>query len=433
MTTTFLSAKNSVPATTWRLGTAAVIMALALDPLGSGPKAVALAVVFLAGIQVLLSKPVDDTTNTALLTLAAVVVCISAVEILNPNVPSLAVGLIGFRKSATFLLGIVIGLGWRGSRVRGLRLAWWCLFTSAVISLIVHLALPSVEQSIARRSGFYSRHIAGFERMQGILAGPFHVSMLGAFLFISALSPSIVIAQRWVRVTAAAVGLACVYFAQVRAGFAAIAIGALVMTLVTGSAKRWAGRLISIAALSVLAVVFINPLTEYALKVPALRVLVTHGLDDARFVGRYSAWTTSLDLIDRSPLFGSGAGSAGSTLDAFFFGAQHVTPHNDFLKYAVEGGVIQGLLFLLLCIGLAIAVRPRRDPTHFGMAAGLPLLAFASAGSAVDAIPVSLVMAVIVGLCARKEITAPAAGTNMTAYSDRHRPERSLAGRKSPM
>jgi len=395
-------------------------MSFVLDPLGNGPKTVAFVVVLLAAIQVFVSKPVDDTVNITLLVLTAIIVGIAALEILNPNVPSLDVGLIGFRKSVTFLLGVAMGLGWRGSRMRGLRLAWGCLFAEAVISLFIHLAFPSIERAIVRRSGLSSWMIGGVERMQGLLGGPFHVSMLGAFLFISAFAPGIVIRQRWLRVTAAVVGLGCVYFSQVRTGMAAIAIGALILTVATGSARRWVGRLISISAVGVLAVLFIDPLTEYARKVTALRILMDSGMEDTRFTGRYATWSKSLDMIDRSPLVGSGSGSAGDTLDPYFAGAEHVTSHNVFLKYTVEGGVLQGILFVALCIGLGLAVRRRRDPTSFGVAAGVTFLVFGAVGSAVEAVPVSLGMAVIVGLCARKKATTSADDAASITRSARH-------------
>lgn len=395
-------------------------MSFVLDPWGNGPKTVAFVVVLLAAIQVFVSKPVDDTANITLLVLTAIIVGIAALEILNPNVPSLDVGLIGFRKSATFLLGVAMGLGWRGSRLSGLKLAWGCLLAEAVISLGIHLALPSIENSIGRRSGIYTRTIGGVERMQGLLGGPFHVSMLGAFLFLSAFAPSVVIRQRWLRVTAAVVGLACVYFSQVRVGMVTIAIGALILPIVTGSARRWVGRLFSVAAVGLLAVIFIDPLNEYARKVTALRVLLDNGLDDSRFTARFGSWSNGLDMVDRSPLVGFGSGSAGDTMNDYFVGFEFVTSHNMFLKYAVEGGVFQMMLFLFLCIGLGLAVRRRRDPTGFGLAAGLTVLVFGATGSAVEALPVSLGLAVIMGLCARQQTAVPADGAASTTRSSRH-------------
>jgi O-antigen ligase len=404
---------ENLSATTWRLGSAALITAFAMDPLGNLPNVAVLAVLFVAGLQVLITKPVGDRSNVALLLLASVIVAIASLEVLNPNVPSLEVGLVGFRKSATFVLGVVIGLGWRGSRMRGLRLAWWCMFLVGALSLVVHLAFPSVEKLVSRGAGEYTSMLSGIERMQGMLAGPFHVSLLGAFLVVSALAPGLVIRKGSLRAVAAAVGMGCVYFSQVRTGLVAVAVGTLVMAITTGSAKRWTNRILATAALLALAVIYINPLTEFVRLNTAVASLLDRGLQDRRFTGRFETWQTSIDLIDRSPFFGWGSGSAGDTLGVSFAAGQHVTAHNVFLKYAVEGGVVQGLLFIALCVGLLLAVRPRRDATRFGLAAAVPLLVFGLLGSAVESLPVSLGLAVIWGLCAGKSHTnlGPVEGT----------------------
>jgi O-antigen ligase len=194
--------------------------------------------------------------------------------------------------------------------------------------------------------------------------------------------------------------MACVYFSQVRTGFVALALGGLVMTVATGSAQRWTNRLIAAAALLALAVIYIDPLTEFARRNTAFARLLDTGLQDSRFTSRFGTWQTSVDLVDRSPFFGWGSGSAGDTLGASFALGQHITAHNVFLKYAVEGGVLQGLLFLALCVALLIAVRPRRDATRFGLAAAIPLLVFGSLGASVESLPVSFGLAVIWGLCA---------------------------------
>lgn len=396
----------TAPPNVWRLGSAAVILAFAFDPLGASANVAVLAIILVASFQVLLNKPVDHTTNVALLVLSALIVIIAALEILNPNVPSLTVGLLGFRKSATFVLGVIIGLGWRGLRTHGLRVTWWCMFITAAASLAIHLAFPQIEKAIPRDADKYTALIRGVERMQGFLAGPFHISMLGVFLFLSALAPRLVIAQRWVRVSAAGVGLACVYFAQVRTGLVALAVGAVVMMLATGTAQRWARRLIVIAGLCLLGVLYVDPLTQYANQFTALRLLLNSGIDDSRFGARFTSWSTGWDMVSRSPLMGYGSGSSGDTLGSHFIGGEHVTSHNTFLKYAVEGGVVQGALFLSLIVGLAVAVRPRRDPSRFGLAALVTFVVFGLVGAAPESIPVSFALAVIIGLCAHKPVSA---------------------------
>lgn len=399
---TIVSARYDGP---WKLGSAAVVLAFALDPLGTLPGVLIFVVVLVAALQAFSARRMNEATGFALLALTGVVIVIAALEVLNPNVPSLTVGLLGFRKSATFFLGIAIGLGWRGSRLQGLRLTWWCMFVAAAVSLVVHLALPSLEQSIPRSADKYTSLIDDVTRMQGLFAGPFHVSMAGVFLFLAALAPGYVIRSRALRIASATVGLACVYFAEVRTGIVAVAIGAVVMMLVTGSRGRWTHRLLMLLALGGLSVMYIGPLTEQARKLTAFRRLLDNGLDDTRFTGRFATWTTSLDMIDESPFIGSGSGSAGDTLGVYFAAGQHVTSHNTFLKYAVEGGIFQGVLVAALCVGIVVAARPSRDPTRFGVAAGVTFLVFAAVGAAPESIPMSLGLAVILGLCTQNTVS----------------------------
>lgn len=419
---------------TWRLGTTAVLLAFALDPLGTIPNTVVLAVVLAAALQVLHSRSPEHAVNSALLVISFLIVLVAALEILNPNVPSLTIGLLGFRKSATFVLGVIIGLGWRGSRMRGLRLTWYCMFVVAVASIVIHQAFPSIEDSITRGAGEYVATIGGAQRMQGILAGPFHVAMLGAFLFVSALAPGRVIRSPWLRLMGGGVGLASIYLAQVRTGIVAIAVGAIVMTFAGGSIRRWVNRSLILVSFGTLAVFFIGPITDYARNFPALRLLLERGLEENRFARRYTTWSHGLQMIEHSPFIGYGSGSAGDTLGGYFTGADHITVHNTFLKYAIEGGLIQGLLFASLCVALIVAVRPAKDPTGFGAAAAVTFFVFAFVIAAPESMPVSFGLAVIMGLCANQssannDIGEAPCASEFDALESRHPVGRS-GGRK---
>ena len=387
---------------TWRLGSAAVVISFAFDPLGAQANTVALLAVIVAALQVFGRIPTDYSANSMLLVLSGAIVGIAALEILNPNVPSLSVGLVGFRKTATFVLGIIVGLGWRGSRLQGLRLTWWCMLTAGAVSLVVHIGFPAVAQAVPRAAGQYTSMIGGTMRMQGLLAGPFHVSMLGVFLVLSALAPACIIRQRWLRAVAAMAGLACVYLAQVRTGLLALAIGAMVMLFVARSLDQFIYRLTAVVVLAVSGVAFAGPIIEFARRFELVGRILDYGLDDSRFVGRFDNWLRGWELVERSPLTGWGSGSAGDTLGQSFLGFEHVTSHNAVLKLAIEGGLLQGILFLSLCVGLVWAVRPAQDPSHWGLAAATTFIVFGAVGAAQEALPVSLGLAVIWGLCAGK-------------------------------
>ncbi len=394
----------------WRLGSTALVLAFVAAPLGNAANAIALALLLAAALQVVLANAghgsAAQNVNRVLLFLAVAIIFIAALQVLNPNIPTLQVGLVGFRKSATFLLGAIIGVGWLGNPVRALRLAWWCLYATAVISLVVHFALPSLEQAITRQAGAAVVEIgdsAGSSiRMQGLLAGPFHISLMGTFLFLSAIAPG-VISNRILRLSAAGAGFACVFASGVRTGFVALAIGALVIGAYSGSVSRFVGRIVAVVIFSVIGFLFRGPIIELARTVPAIRYTLDQGLRDRRFTGRMDSWSEGLEMVGKSPLIGYGSGSSGDSLERYFARSDFVVSHNAFLKYFVEGGMFQGFLFISLCIGFALAIRPGRDSTRLGLAAGIPMLVFAMTGSAVEAIPVSLGLAVILGLCSRPD------------------------------
>jgi O-antigen ligase len=418
---------DNVRPTTWLLGSAAIVSAFVLDPLGPAPGVVSLSVLLLAALQVFISKPFDSDSSRGLIALTAAIVFIAAIEILNPNIPSIEIGLIGFRKSAAFILALTIGLGWRGSRMRALRLVWWCMFVTAVTSLLVYLLFPSIEQAVTRGADRWSAELDGAARMQGLLSGPFHISMLGVFLALSALAPSLVLPRLWLRLAAMAVGLACVSFSLVRTGFLALIFGSIVMLLAAGTARLWALRTIGFAGLVAAVAVFSTPIAEYAQRNVAIKRIFDQGLGDQRVTGRYDTWGRSIDLISRSPFVGHGSGSAGDTLGYAFAGREHVTSHNVFLKYAVEGGVIQMALLFALVTAVALAVRPARDPSRFGMAAGVTILGFSLTGSALEAIPVSVGLAVVLGLCVRTRSPRDSthAGVEAHGYASKLRDENS--------
>jgi O-antigen ligase len=231
--------------------------------------------------------------------------------------------------------------------------------------------------------------------------------MLGVFLFLTALVPGIGVRQGRLRVVAAGIGLACVYFSQVRTGLIALAIGVLVLTIASGSLQRWVNRLLVLVSLVILGLVFVDPLTTYASQFTALRTLLERGIEDTRFTHRFTSWSTSLDMIDASPFTGYGSGSAGDTLGPYFAAGEHVTSHNTFMRYAVEGGVLQAVLVAVLCVGLLVAVRPSRDTTYYGLIAGTTFLVFAFVGAAPESLPIAFGLAVTWGLCAFRRPATP--------------------------
>jgi O-antigen ligase len=100
-------------------------------------------------------------------------------------------------------------------------------------------------------------------------------------------------------------------------------------------------------------------------------------------------------------LFGAGPGSAGSTLGARFPFIDYVTPHNDVLKFAVEGGLVGGLLFVLFNFSLLKTSIKKIHSDFILLIIFIIWLSFGSVTSMVEAQPFSTLFCIYFGYTAR--------------------------------
>ena len=77
---------------------------------------------------------------------------------------------------------------------------------------------------------------------------------------------------------------------------------------------------------------------------------ILHATEDSRLTNRFITWNEAYALFLEKPFLGYGMGSAGDTMAAHGIAYNWVTPHNAFIKVAVEMGMIGLILFLLVCI-----------------------------------------------------------------------------------
>jgi O-antigen ligase len=71
--------------------------------------------------------------------------------------------------------------------------------------------------------------------------------------------------------------------------------------------------------------------------------------------GRVAIWAVSWNSLWDSPWFGKGPGAANDLVDAVFEGISH--PHNEYLRFAIDGGLLGLSLFLVGGIQLLIFTR----------------------------------------------------------------------------
>src|SRR5438445_9251646 len=158
-----------------------------------------------------------------------------------------------------------------------------------------------------------------------------------------------------------------------------IVVCALGSLLLMAARRRW-GSLVGVAAAAVVG------LGAALLVVPGLGTFVWETLtwQSLSSGGHIADWTAGLDQVVRSPL---GAGLGATDIVAARFGVRGLTGDNQYLKYAVELGVIGLLLHVgVIVAALASGVRAwRAAPETWAGTTGL-LLVTVTAGLALNAL-----------------------------------------------
>lgn len=315
---------------------------------------------------------------------------------LLPNVPSIEIGVLGLRKTAFCLIGLIIATTVPIKRVRSVELTTiWILLAGTALSVVLYLFFPAVEAALVDRSAadVYTGLFGGVPRLQGIYAGPFHSVFAALILLVWGLTrfrANVILAT-----LAIIFGLASLNLANVRTAYAALAIAVLFAALALPSASQKAKSLIIIAVAAIATLSIVHQF--FPARMAFLSQIINFD-EDSRFLGRLSQYSEGVSMFSQSPIWGWGAGSAGDTLERFFVSGEHVTSHNIFLKIAVEGGIIGVALWVALFVSI-IRKLPRSKNTR-STAVGLVavLIGMGLTGSALEALPLTFLLFFLVGL-----------------------------------
>lgn len=318
---------------------------------------------------------------------------------LNPNVPDLSTAILGVRKSTFVFVGVSVGLLWpRKSAVYAERFVIVLLVAGGFASLVLHLGLPSVEQGLQRASGLYTGLFADKPRLEGIYPGPFHVALLGTFLMLRAWHLSLTPDKRslLLGLSLGVFGFALVALAEVRTAYVTLAV-AILFTIVfapqrlAGSRTRLILRALAIVAVG--ALFLVSGLGANS----ALNSLPTIA-NSTRATNRISSIDIGLRAFGYNPVFGNGPGSAGAADAQDFPLGFHVTADDEYLAVLVEGGLVGILVIGFACFAVARTVPGLTNPRSPSAAALYCLLVFCATTNAFEAIPVSVLLGVLVGL-----------------------------------
>lgn len=384
----------------------------------------------LAGAYALwLMTPQDARRGKSVVGWVTAIIVVWAVLAFHPNVPTLSTGMLGFRKTVLAFAGIVLGCAVASSMIgRFERLVIGSLASALAVSIFGFYFVPDIEQLVSRSAGEYTSLYAGQARLQGIFSGPFHVSAGGVLLICW-----VIVRWKEHRVLAAlyaVIGMVSVYLSLVRSAYVALAIVVLVAVLFSPAAQTMFRRA---------AIVVVGGAGIYALSVFTQSNLfataqsISDFSTDGRFLNRLPGYERGLALVGDSPLYGWGSGSAGDTMGAAFdqVGA-HVTPHNILLKFAVEGGFIGLLLIVALFVALWRRMPVTSSQARLGVLAGVSLLGFGISLSAIETLPVSYFVMVMIGLGVHDREKTKAEAARPTAHPSLTRLGRRTAPHRTP-
>ncbi|WP_032405381.1 O-antigen ligase family protein [Rhodococcoides fascians] len=332
---------------------------------------------------------------------AVAITCFWFLLMFNDNIPSVSVGILGFRKSVLALGGLILGCSIAAAQVRSAEaLVIRTLTAGLAISIIGRLWIPALDDIGADKSAdSYTALFDGARRLQGIFAGPFHVAVCGVFLLGWCL-----VRFRRHKIEASLVGLVSIvatYLTLVRTAYVAIVVVVLVYMLISPRFEKFlmraAGTLVATLLLAYIVLTEDSGLASVANSLGQIS-------SDGRFLNRFPEYILSWNLFLASPLWGWGAGSAGDVMGQFFGPDRvHVTAHNLVFKIMVEGGMIGLLLWAGLFTVLILSIIVRSDSGALALISLAGLTPFALTGSAIEALPVSYVVFFAVGLAVTRQ------------------------------
>ena len=354
--------------------------------------------------------------------IAMVFFTIAVLGMFHPNVPSFQAGLEGFRKFAFMFLGFIVGRHLMS--VTSLkRLIKMLILSSILISLygIKQYILPSaidyrlIELSTASPVTYM---MGGHIRAFSTLAGPFHLGiyLVGVLLLLVSIW-QIYPAKRVLSILFGIPMLLALIMTVTKSNWFALLVGIIFLIVINSkSPLRTFGQLFLIGILSLLALLV---LIQIASTNPIFRT-INDGLqafinptEAPTMVFRLELWKdTILPLIQQSPWFGYGTGSAGEGLGLLFNPAVTVFTHahNIFLKVQFEMGLIGSFVFLLFLVLIFSRMRKVRknleDPflkliSNWSLAFFVAMMVAGLVGSILDAYPINLLFWILMGSATR--------------------------------
>lgn len=334
-----------------------------------------------------------------------------AALLIHPNVPSLEIGILGFRKSALAVAGVLLGASVPEThRQSFVRVIVFLMSAAVVISIVGHFLFPDLLRSLrgASDTDIYTTMFRGQIRMQGVFAGPFHAAMAGGFLVCWALAYWK--DYKWLPKAVLAIGLICIYLTLVRTSY--VALGGIIIAFILMSSGI-TSKAQKIGAIAVIGAAGLAAQLWLGFELFDIASTIGEAGSDSRFLNRFNDYQYAWDAFEQSPLVGWGAGSAGDVLAYAFESGVHVTSHNMGFKMLVEGGAIGASLWMVFLISAVLETDRTIAVGKFGLSSLLFMLFMGLTGSSIEALPVTFFICVALGLGLRNRRVAVPLSTDV--------------------
>lgn len=268
---------------------------------------------------------------------------ISLIQLFNPNIPTLQVGLEGFRKTTYQMMAVFLGIYCVKNSLEIERIGKYISYASVPILLygikqwffFSPFDQRIIELNFAGRAVYY---LGGSRRAISIFSGPFHFGMFSCIIALLSLYFYLK-RKNFLYLVLFVISTAGVFFSMTRTSIVAFVISGFFFLWFAKPEKRRLLKKTSVLFLLLLLILIMVSSQEFLPLVNMLETLQSVS-EDQRFLYRFIGYRNMSEAFIERPIMGYGMGSAGDTLGRFFEEKAHFTSHNLGFKILIETGLL---------------------------------------------------------------------------------------------
>lgn len=275
---------------------------------------------------------------------------ISIIQIFNPNIPRLVIGIEGFRKTTYQMLAVFMGAYYiRDYKEARKMIKWLCIASIPVLLYGIKqyffyspfdyriISLNNTSMGVFR--------IRGSLRSFSIFSGPFHFGMYACMTAVISLY-FYFINRKFIYTIIFIMSIFGVFFSMTRVNLAALMASIVFFITLTEPVKRKLFNKTKIVLVFSLLVVVVFS-SKYFTNTTRIFKTFKNIKNDRRFMARFASYRYMTKNFKKNPVIGYGMGSAGDTLGRKYRMRTHFTSHNMMFKILMETGIFGLILYLM--------------------------------------------------------------------------------------